>query len=517
MFRNKPIKRIAVIDIGSNSVRLLVAELIEKINYRILLEEKDNIRLGREVFDKGEFGTRSRTSLVRTIEKYKKIITDYDVDHVRAVATAAFREAANSNEFANYISKHTDLKIEVISGAEEGRLIFLGVSSNFELSDKRALCIDIGGGSCEIIIGSPEKIDFNKSFLLGSTRLTKYFLKSNPVKPFEITMLDEYLEDFLKKIKQTKELPQFDIIIGTGGSLNNITAVVHKMSGLEAKDLFREVSLSEVKSLNSFFEEKTYRQRLKLPGLEQSRADIILAAGKVIEKIMEFYEVNKFTSLDKGLKDGLMIDTINRLGIIFPYQKNSELLIKHRIWEIGNRFNFEEKHAENVTELSNRLFDKLKDKLDFDAKWKEYLWPAAMLHDIGYHIGHSGHHKHSMYMIENSELVGYDEREKKIIANIARYHRKSLPKKSHESFCELDKASQQIVSKMASVLRIADALDRSHLENIHDFTIENGKNTLKIKVDAPEKKLFFEIQGVSKKGDMFEDVFDKKIVLEGRK
>jgi exopolyphosphatase/guanosine-5'-triphosphate,3'-diphosphate pyrophosphatase len=120
-------------------------------------------------------------------------------------------------------------------------------------------------------------------------------------------------------------------------------------------------------------------------------------------------------------------------------------------------------------------------------------------------------------MIENSELVGYDEREKKIIANIARYHRKSLPKKSHESFCELDKASQQIVSKMASVLRIADALDRSHLENIHDFTIENGKNTLKIKVDAPEKKLFFEIQGVSKKGDMFEDVFDKKIVLEGRK
>jgi exopolyphosphatase/guanosine-5'-triphosphate,3'-diphosphate pyrophosphatase len=205
------------------------------------------------------------------------------------------------------------------------------------------------------------------------------------------------------------------------------------------------------------------------------------------------------------------------LGIIFPYQKDSELLKEHRLWEIGHRYNFEEKHAENVTELSIRLFNELKKEFNFKAKWHEYLMAAAMLHDIGYYIAHSGHHKHSHYLIENSDLIGFDDNEKKVIANIARYHRKSLPKKSHESFQELSAGDQTTVRKLASVLRIADALDRSHLESIHDFTVKIKDKEIVIKVNAPDKDLFFEREGIDKKGDMFEDTFDKSVVLEGIK
>ncbi len=513
------IKRVAVVDIGSNSVRLLISELIEKKNYKILIDEKDTIRLGREVFEKGVFGSSSIRRIKRTLEKFKKIMDDYEVDHVRVVATAAFREAANAVEVKNFISKETGIKnIEIISGKEEGRLIFLGVISNFDLKDKQALIVDIGGGSCELVIGDTDKISYNESLNLGGTRLTKFFLKSNPVKSYELEMLENHLDSVFKRIKLAAKKHDFDMIIGTGGSLNNFTKIIHALDKSNGKnDMFREVELNDVEKLCEDIASKTFRQRLKLPGLDKKRVDIILAAGLVIKKVMKFYGKNAFTSLSKGLKDGLMIDTINRLGIIFPYQHDSELLKEHRIWEIGHRYNFEEKHAENVTELSIRLFEQLKDDFGFDERWHEYLMAAAMLHDIGYYISHSAHHKHSQYLIENSDLIGYDEREKDIIAQIARYHRKSLPKKTHQGYQNLNNGDKEIVNKLASVLRIADAMDRSHLETIHDFRVSIKDNELIIKVNAPESDLFFEIEGVSKKGDMFTWVFDKKVVLKGIK
>ncbi len=513
------IKKIAVIDIGSNSVRLLISELIEKKNYKILIDEKDTIRLGREVFEKGVFGSSSIRRIKRTLEKFKKIMDDYVVDHVRVVATAAFREAANAVEVKNFISKETGIKnIEIISGKEEGRLIFLGVISNFDLKDKRALIVDIGGGSCELVIGDTEKVSYNESLNLGATRLTKFFLKTNPVKDYELEMLENHLDSVFKRIKLAAKKHSFDMIIGTGGSLNNFTKIIHAKDKRNGKnDMFREITLKDIEKLNEEIASKTFRQRLKLPGLDKKRVDIILAAGLVIKKIIEFYGKDGFTSLSKGLKDGLMIDTINRLGIIFPYQHDSELLKEHRIWEIGHRYNFEEKHAENVTELSIRLFEQLKEHFDFKEEWREYLMAAAMLHDIGYYISHSAHHKHSKYLIENSDLIGFDEGEKDIISHIARYHRKALPKKTHTSFQDMSSNDREIVKKMASVLRIADAMDRSHLETIHDFKISIKDNELVIKVNAPEKDLFFEIEGVIKKGDMFEWVFDKKVILKGIK
>lgn len=510
-------KRIAVIDIGSNSTRLLISEIIKGENYKTLLEEKDTIRLGREVFEKGFFGHQSISKALRTLKNYRKIIKSYNVEHFRAVATAAFREASNREETVNFLSKETGINIEVISGKEEGELIFLGVAANHDLQDRKTMVIDIGGGSCEIARGTYKGIDNVITLGLGCTKLTRFFLKSNPVKSFEVELLKQHIDSLLKRFKLSEKKKKSDLVIGTGGSLNNLTEIIYKMLDKPDSDLTRTVKLSQVKELNEELIKRDYRKRLKLPGLEKKRVDIILAAGIVIEKLLKFYNKKSFTSHSKGLRDGLTIDTINRLGIIFPYQTDNEYIVERKIWEIGHRYLFEEKHAENVTELAMRLYDELKEKFDFKEKWKSYLRAAAMLHDIGYYISFSGHHKHSQYLIENSELIGFDDREVNIIANIARYHRKTFPKKSHLKYQKLDSDDKEIVKKMSAVLRVADALDRSHRETIHDFKIKFNSDELRLIINAKEEDLFFEREGIVNKGDFFQQVFDYKVVLEANK
>ncbi|HCL55805.1 MAG TPA: hypothetical protein DHW82_02195 [Spirochaetia bacterium] len=507
------IKKIAVIDIGSNSVRLQISEIRERKRFRILLEEKDNIRLGEEVFETGIVTQKNIEKAAETLSKYKKIIDNQEVAHIRAVATAGFREASNQKEAVLKIYEMTGIKIEIISGIEEARLIFQGVSSNYDFQGKKVLVVDIGGGSCEMIIGDYQNIDDMKSFALGGTRLTKLYLKNNPVTQYEIYLLEHYIDSVFTKVKTSLERHPFDFIIATGGSVNNITDVIYRLNKKNTNSLSREVSLKETMDLNQELMKRTYKSRLLLPGLEEKRADIILAAGIVMEKIMKFYQKDSFISLDKGLRDGLTIDTITRLGLEPVYLSDITHIRERRIWEIAHKYAFDEKHAVQVTFLALKLFDALSGTLSFKPVWREYLKAAAMLHDIGYHISYSKHHKHSLYLIKNSELVGFEEQEIDIIANIARYHRKSIPKISHVEFRELSILDKEAVVKMASLLKIADALDRSHTACIKDFTVEEtNENFIIHPIDSGED-LSLEEEGLKKKRDLFYQLFKKEIAL----
>lgn len=509
-------KKLAVIDIGSNSVRLQISEIQESKRFRVTLEEKDTIRLGEEVFSKGFFGKESIEKAVTTMQKFKKIIDKQKVDYMRAVATAAFREASNRDELIHTLYQKTGIGIEVITGEEEAKLIARGVFSNYELNGKKALILDIGGGSAELIYGNLDKIFDVKSLSLGCTRLTRFFLKSNPVKTSEMELLGEHIDSLLDDFQNGNGKEQNpDLIIGTGGSLNNITEIIYKLNKKNTQVTHREVSLEEVQKLNRELEIRTLEKRLNLPGLEKKRFDIILAAGKVIEALMLRYQMKSFTSLGKGLRDGLTQDSIHKLGIVFPYQQENPQIKEQRVWEIGHKFFFEEKHAINVTEICMKLFDSLKGPLNLKEKWADYLKTAAILHDIGYYISYSKHHKHSQYLIENSEFVGYNAQEVKMIANIARYHRKALPKITHESFRELSLLEKDVVLKMASILRVGDALDRSHRESIHDFRLDFRGDTIAICVDTSEADLFMEREGLAKKSNLFTQTFKKKVRLEG--
>lgn len=505
-------KKIAVIDIGSNSVRMQISEIQEGKRFRVLLDEKDTVRLGEEVFEKGYFSNEGMERALRTMDKFRQIIDHQGVDHIRAVATAGFREAANQEELVKYLFYEANIPVEVISGAEEARLIALGVFSNFELENKNALIVDIGGGSAELIVGNKDQVFDVKSSSLGCTRLTRYFLKSNPVKAYEVELLEQHIDEIIKRTKNNNQ--KVDIIIGTGGSLTNLTEIIYKMNKKKTNTISRDVTLQQVLDLNEELIKRNYDERILLPGLEQKRVDIILSASKVIERIMKAYDLTTYTSLDKGLRDGLTIETISNLGIYFPYQKDNLLIKEQRIWEIGHKYRFEEKHALNVSTLSVKLFDSLKQAFGLKEKWKEYLKAASMLHDVGYYISYSKHHKHSQYLIENSEFVGFDEREVQIIANIARYHRKSMPKITHQSYRKLSILEKDIVMKMSAILRVGDALDRSHRESIHNFDVKINEESVLIKVYAPKEELLMEQEGVNIKSDMFERVFKKQVILE---
>jgi exopolyphosphatase/guanosine-5'-triphosphate,3'-diphosphate pyrophosphatase len=508
------IQKIAVIDIGSNSVRLQISEIQERKRFRILLEEKDTIRLGEEVFEKGYFGPNSVRKAIQTLKKYKTIIDQQEIEHLRCVATAGFREAANQEELIHLIFQETGIRVDVISGKEEARLIALGVFSNFDLQDKNALIVDIGGGSAELIAGNAKKIHDIKSLSLGCTRLTKFFLKSSPVRQYELSMLEKHLDAVFNKMKKIVDKTPVNVIIGTGGSLNNITQIIYRIFQKNDNGMTREVSLKQVSDLNREVAKRNYKERLLLPGLEKRRVDIVLAAGKVIEKIMKLYKINGFTSLSKGLRDGLTTDTINKLGILFPSQQNHRHIKEQRIREIGHKYFFDERHAENVAKIAFQLFETLKDPLGLEENWKGYLWAAAMLHDIGYHISFSKHHKHSQYLIEHSDLVGFNAHETRIISNIARYHRKSPPKISHKAFRELSILEKDIVNKLAAILRVADAMDRGHLESPHNFETVLEPHFMRIRIKVPEGELILEKEGIEKKGDFFEQIFKRKVTVE---
>ena len=507
------LKQLAVIDIGSNTVRLQISEVLERKRYSVILEEKDTIRLGEEVFKKGFFGPDSFEKARLTMLKFKQIVQQKNIEHIRAVATAGFREAANQQMMLDYLRKETGINIEVISGEEEARMIAMGVLANFDLAGRTALIIDIGGGSAEIITANSKDITDIQSMSLGCTRLTRYFLKNLPVKAHQLEMLENHIDNVLEEIEPNTVLHPVDIIIGTGGSLNNITEIIYKDKKESLNAPAREVSLEQVRKLNEELYKKDEKERLQMPGLDKKRVDIILAAGKVIERVMELYGINSFISLSKGLRDGLTLDTINNLGIHFPYQFDNEVVKEHRVWELGHKYRFDEQHAYNVRDLCRVFFKKLQKPLGFKSKWLEYLDAAALLHDIGYYISFEKHHKHSQYLVENSEFVGFDELEVRIIANLVRYHRKSPPKTSHTLFNELPPAAQEIVMKMASLLRLADALDRSHQEKVHEVDISLSSKELVISIAQPASQLLIEMEGLEHKKDMFEKVFDRSVKL----
>lgn len=510
------IKRIAVIDMGSNSVRLQISE-IEGKKFKIILEEKDNIRLGEDAFEKGVFTRETIQRTVDTLKRYRQIIDNQDITHVRAVATAGFREVSNQYEVQALIFQETGIKIEIISGAEEARLIFLGVISNYDLQNKRVMVVDIGGGSCELIIGNSLTIEDMKSLRLGCIRMTRHFLKTNPVQKEDLVLFHQELESVFSKIRESMKKHPFDLMIGTGGSLNNIAEILARLSKEPEKKKSRPALLKELQALNQELISRTYSERLLLPGLEERRADILLASGLLMQRILELFQKTEFITLNKGLKDGLTLDTLSKLGIPLPFQEDLQRIKENRLWEIGHKYSFDEKHAKTVTGIAMKLFDALCVPLKLKGEWRDYLKAASILHDVGYHISYSKHHKHSQYLIENSEIIGFDENEIQIISNLARYHRKSLPKISHKKYKDLSIVDKNIVLQMGSILRIADAMDRSHNALFEDFEVFVFENELRMIVNAREDDFSLEREGISKKSDLFEATFNKKVNLETRR
>lgn len=499
---------IAVVDIGSNSLRLQISEVKDK-SYRILEDYKEMLRLGDAIYTVGYFTPEVIDRIVETLIGVKKLAESRGCETIRAIATAAFREADNMGEALIRVEDATGIKIEVISGEEEARLTYLAATANFELMGRKAVVVDIGGGSTEYTLIEDGKMGKSVSLPLGCNRLMREFLKDDPPKPSQILAMREHI---IKTQKEADLNRDIDMVICTGGSMNNVAVVKHYKDKLVRASNVKYVERIFLKKFIKDFAQKSYSQRIKTEGLEENRGDLILPAAIQTDMVLNETGSSGFYTLSGGLRSGLTIDTINKMGIELPFQNNTENIRYSRLLEIGNKFEFDEAGAVQVMKLAHMLYNGLAGELGLmDRDWL-LLEAAAILRDVGKHIAYSKHHKHSYYLIKHSELVGYSMKEVEMIANIARYHRKSPPKSSHEDYTLLDEADKARVEKLAGLLRIAIALDRSHKGLIRKLAVDVKDDAVVIKITS-KGDVSMEMRDFELKKDLISKLLMKTVVL----
>jgi len=507
-------KRIAAIDIGTNSFHLIVVELVSpQGRFRILDREKHIVRLGSGTADMKHLAPEAMERGIQVLRQFK-MIADAAHAPVRAIATSAVREALNRDEFLRNVLAETGIKIEIASGFEEARLIHLGILQALPVFRKKILVIDIGGGSTEFIVGQGRNIAYSNSVKLGAVRLTQRFLPEGKFTNKGLQECERFITGMLAPIVRNIRTHTYDVVVGSSGTIGNITNIARMKRGGNPDYPINNtvVTRKEVSGfLNELCLKKETADRVHIKGLDPARADIIIAGTVLLHTIMKQLHIPSLIFSDYALREGIILDTIEH--------QLSEKRIDHlpnireaSVLHLAETFHYEKEHAQHVVKLGLQIFDQTKTLHKLGPREREFLEAAALLHEIGLYLSHAQHHRHSYYLIRNSELLGFTENEKEIIANIARYHRKSHPKLKHDSFRMLSSEDQSVIRKLAAILRIADGLDRSHAAHVQRIKCRRDKGRLTIKLfHTPAARLSLEVWGAETKKDLFEETFSVQV------
>jgi exopolyphosphatase/guanosine-5'-triphosphate,3'-diphosphate pyrophosphatase len=503
-------KRIAAIDIGTNSFHLIVVEIVSpQGRFRILDREKHIVRLGSGTTDMKYLSREAMERGIHVLHQFKMIANAAHAP-VRAIATSAVREALNRDEFLRRVAVGTGIKIEIASGFEEARLIHLGILQALPVFRKKILVIDIGGGSTEFIIGQGRKIAYSNSVKLGAVRLTQRFFPEGKVTRKSLQECSRFITGTLVPIVRDIRKQQYDAVIGSSGTIGNITNIarIKRKENPDHPINNSVVSRKEISGLlDELCSEKERTNRNYVEGLDPARADIIIAGTLLLHLITGQLHIPSLVFSDYALREGIILDTIEHQGSkkrLDHLPNIREASVRH----LAETFHYEKEHARHVMKLAVQIFDQTTTLHKLGTREREFLEAAALLHEIGLYLSHAQHHRHSYYLIRNSELLGFTENEKEIIANVARYHRKSHPKPKHDSFIILSSEDQSVVKKLAAILRIADGLDRSHAARVQQVKCLKVKGILTIKLfHKSSSHLSLEVWGAETKKNLFEETF----------
>ena len=504
-------KNLAAIDIGTNSIHLLVAELHpESGRFKTLERQKEFIRLGSGSTDMKHLSGSAVERALHALRRFKTVAESYDAS-VRAIATSAVREALNQNEFLRRAKVEAGIAIEVASGFEEARLIHLGVLQALPVFNKRHLMVDIGGGSTEFLFGHKRKILYTNSLKIGAVRLTQRFFEEGRTTPKKIRECREYVKGMLDPIVRATRKSRSDVAVGTSGTITNIAQIIRLRRGEEGDAPINNFTITsrEVSDVaDLILENSDPDDRSRIEGLDSARADIIAAGAIILEEVCRAFAIRRMTISEYALREGIILDTIEK------YHRKTKLDHFHDIrytsvLHIAESFQYEKKHARKVAQLALGIFDQTSSLHKLGPTERVYLEAAALLHEVGLFVSHAQHHRHSYYLIRNAELLGFTENEKEIIANIARYHRKSHPKMKHEGFSKLSSEDRAVVVKLASILRIADGLDRTHVSAVKDVRCSRSRSGVQFRLRRSNRaKIELEVWGANRKKELFEKAFD---------
>ena len=505
--------RLAAIDIGSNSVRLLVAEALRGGTYRILDEEREPTRLGRSVSEKGQLDDESMERTITALRTFKQIAAGYQATSLRTIATCAVREARNGPEFCRRVREQVGLEVEVISGDREARLAFSSVQNAFDLSGKNVIVADIGGGSTEVVFATGDLIESIFSTPLGAVRLTEQFAlgEGAVVETFQrdIARMEEEIALCLKK-RTTRPLFAPHFLVGCGGTFTTLAELM--MAAKKEGDVpvaGYKVSHAEVRHLLDRLLKMPLRSRRSMAGMTPDRADIILAGLSIIDSLMKRFRVNTLMIHTRGVRDGLvreMIDDAVGTTVDDPAHRDAA------IERLAAACSGELEHGRTVSLLAGRIYQQLAAPFELASGDKLLLECAARLQDVGYVINYDQHHKHSYHLIRNSRLPGIRAHDLELIANVARYHRGAHPKRKHENLARLSPEDQSRVQRMAAILRLAGGLDRSRSQQVRDVQVRSEHDRVFIDVVADQEPLV-DIWGAERRTDLFEKVFNLPITI----
>ena len=518
------VKRLGAIDVGTNSLRLTVVEASPDASYRVLDDERFVTRLGRGMAETGRLHPEAVEASAQVIARMKTIAEGRGVSMLRVIGTCAVREASNGPEFCELIRQRTGLTLTPISAQEEARLAYLSASSAFDLRSSAAAVVDIGGGSTEVVLCQGGVIEEVYTLPLGAVRMTERFegCAEHDDDSAYIAMRDEVRS----VIKDLMGKPPFaaQFIVGTGGTFTCLAAIsMHRGAAASSGGMLPfavrgyEMQRSEIKHTLEWLRGMAIKQRARVPGMAPDRSEIIIAGTVIAESVMKRLGANSVKVHDRGIRDGLVLTMIAEVFPRAPEQTLEPLDRLRSARQFGARCRYEERHSNHVAELAVQIFDQLVAQRPESlgeaqgSSCRELLLAASVLHDVGYFINYAKHHKHSYHLIVHSDLPGFAHREIEIIANVARYHRRSEPKARHPNFAKLPETDRRIVRTLSGILRIADGLDRTHTQTVKAVRLTIQGTQALFTIDSAEEP-GVEIWGAERKSDLFA----KQLGLEPR-
>ncbi|HBA88151.1 MAG TPA: Ppx/GppA family phosphatase [Geobacter sp.] len=504
--------RLAAVDIGTNSIRSIIIEVDAAGKYRILDDEKVTVRLGEGLNRSGSIAATAWDRALEALTRQKKIIDGYRVRSIEAVATSAVRKASNGAGFIAAIRDRTGLEVEVISGEDEAELAALSAFHNFDLEGVRHLIFDIGGGSLELVTAVGTHIEEVLSLELGAVFLTEKFLKSDPVAPEQHRKLRRHIRRTLREAFDSQERTALQCMIGSGGTATSVASMAmaarsERHESVHGYELLR----SEVVHLLAGLLRMSEKERRSLPGLSPDRCDIIVAGVTVIDELMGFFRVNLLRVNERGIREGLILRGLRR-QLLLPQGKSTRSWRESAL-DFGRSCHFDQEHSQHIAQLAREIFKTISRRFGLTEKDGRLLEAAALLHDVGYFINYSGHHKHSYHLIRHADLFGFTPRERELIANIARYHRKSLPKKKHEQYARLSGEDQARVSLLGGIVRLCDGLDRRRNKVVETVRPMLARDTLRLGL-VGQDDMSVELFGAKEKSDLFLAATGLKLVME---
>lgn len=496
--------KIAAMDIGSNAIRYCIAEFNDAQHFSEIENQRFAVRLGHDAFTTGRLEGAAFQGAREAAVAFRQRLDDLGISHYRAVATSAVRESRNGGELVDAVRSESGIHLETISGSEEARLVWLATQHRIPFGKEPWVLADLGGGSIEVSIVSEQGIHWSESHAMGTVRMVED-LSTGAETPAEFReLVGRYASRLTLPAGSEQKVAGIILTGGNAEALADLAEAPTNERGVS------EMSASDLRRVLEMLAGLTNQERMDILNLREDRADVIVPAAIIFDRVATLVDANRILVPRVGVKEGVLIDLAYDYAEHTAHESELDQVTRTGAIALGRRYRFDEAHARHVSQLALSLFDQLEDRHGLDETSRRRLETAALLHDIGQFVSYRRHHKHSYYLIDNSELPGLSSADIRVVATVARYHRRSEPKNYHFGYSEMNEKQRKEVQKLAAILRVADSLDQEHRQRVHTVTVKvkNGKMKLLL---APEQDALLEEWALRKKSSLFEKVYDLKI------